>query len=111
VLFRECDLSEIALASGITSIIGYVIYLIWVIDTAPQGPKFIPPTTSTSTTLILTLLNAYTIHDFLIQVITFNPNRKDYPKIVVILYFVANLVFMLACYSASGKLFLLRLGE
>jgi hypothetical protein len=35
VALRECDLSEVALASGVTSIIGYIIYLFWMIDTAP----------------------------------------------------------------------------
>jgi hypothetical protein len=93
----------VALASGVTSIIGYIIYLLWVIDTAPPGEKSIPATSPDSPNLMLTLLNAYTIHDFLIQVITFNPNRKDYPKIIFWLYFVANLVFLLACYSASGR--------
>jgi threonine/homoserine/homoserine lactone efflux protein len=97
---RECDLSEIALASGVISIIGYVAYLVWMVDTAPSGPKRIPANTSMFDPLMLTLLNAYATHDFMIQVITFNPNRKDYPKIVVILFIVTTLVFMFACFSA-----------
>lgn len=32
---REFDMSEVALASGITSIIGYMVYLFWVVETAP----------------------------------------------------------------------------
>ena len=100
ITLRECDLSEIALASGITSIIGYIAYLIWMVDTAPSGPKHIPPTTLTATPLILTLLNSYTTHDFMIQVITFNPNRNDYPKIVLLLFVIANFVYMFTCFSA-----------
>lgn len=103
IALRECDLSEVALASGITSIIGYIAYLIWMIDTAPPGPRHLSPTTDTATSLMLTLLNAYATHDFMIQVITFNPNRKAYTKIVITLFIVSTLVFMFACFSAQGK--------
>lgn len=37
ICLRESDLSEIALASGIVSMIGYIIYLLWVIVTSPSG--------------------------------------------------------------------------
>lgn len=40
----------------------------------------------------------------MIQVIIENPNRKSYPKIVLWLYFISNLVFMFVCYSSSGKI-------
>ena len=103
IALRECDLSEIALASGIASIIGYIAYLIWMIDTAPSGPRHLAATTDSATPLMLTLLNAYATHDFMIQVITFNPNRKAYTKIVITLFIVSTIVFMFTCLSAEGK--------
>lgn len=78
------------------------------IDTAPSGPRHISATTDTATPLILTLLNAYATHDFMIQVITFNPNRKAYTKIVIILFIVSTLVFMFTCFSAEGKTVLMQ---
>jgi len=40
---REFDLSEVALASGITSIIGFLAFLTWALETAPSGSNFIMP--------------------------------------------------------------------
>jgi hypothetical protein len=79
-----------------------MIFLVWVVTTAPEGEKSLMPTNPKTPILLLTLLNAYTIHDFMIQVITINPTRKDYPRIVLWLYFVANIAFMFVCFSASG---------
>ena len=79
-------------------------YLTWVIDTAPDGPRTAPAHTPDSSSLMLTLLNSYTVQDFMIQMITVNPTRKDYPKIVILLYFFGNLIFMYIAYSSVGNL-------
>ena len=101
---RNYDLSEIILASGLCTIVIYLGYLTWIIDTAPDGPRTIPAHTNNSSSLMLTLLNSYTVHDFMIQMITVNPTRKDYPKIVLLLYFFGNLIFMYIAFSSFGKI-------
>ena len=54
--------------------------------------------------MMLVLLNSYTVHDFMIQLITENPKRKDYPMIVLWLYIIGNLVFMFTAFSSIGLL-------
>lgn len=72
------------------------------IETAPSGPNVLPFYTGNSSALLLTLLNSYTVHDFMIQLITVNPQRKDYPKIIILLYLIGNLAFMFISFSAVG---------
>ncbi len=97
-------MSEIILASGLCTIGIYLGYLTWIIDTAPDGHRTVPAHTNNSASLMLTLLNSYTVHDFMIQMITVNPTRKDYPKIVLLLYFFGNLIFMFIAFSSFGKI-------
>ena len=40
----------------------------------------------------------------MIQIIISNPNRKDYPKIVILLFIIATFIVVFISYSASGTL-------
>lgn len=74
------------------------------VSTAPEGSRKEPSFTGDSSAMMLALLNSYTVHDFMIQLITENPKRKDYPMIVLLLYIIGNFVFMFTAYSSVGLL-------
>lgn len=101
---RNCHLSEIILASGLVSVCVYIAFLVWMVSTAPAGSRKEQSFTGDSSAMMLALLNSYTVHDFMIQLITENPKRKDYPMIVLLLYIIGNCVFMFAAYSSVGLL-------
>jgi hypothetical protein len=76
IALRNCDMNELVLASGLISIVAYMFFLVWTIGTSPEGEKSLPVYSGDSSALMLALLNSYTVHDFMIQLITANPNRK-----------------------------------
>jgi len=103
---RETDLSEIVLASGIASIIGFFAFLAFM-SLRSETHKRLPLFGANSTPLTLGLLNSFTTHDFLIQVIISNPNRSAYRKIVMLLYLIGTICFIYAAFFSSSTACLL----
>jgi hypothetical protein len=107
---RETDLSEIVLASGITSIICFFAFLAFV-SLKNQGHRQITFFGENPTPLILGLLNSFTTHDFLIQVIVSNHNRDAYRTIVLLLYLIGTISFIFAAFFSSSTICLLSPSE
>lgn len=107
---RETDLSEIVLASGITSIVGFFAFLTFM-SIKSEADKRLPLFGENTAPLTLGLLNSFTTHDFLIQVIISNPNRGAYRKIVLLLYFIGTACFIYAAFFSNSKARLLSPSE
>jgi hypothetical protein len=73
---KKYQIGEKLLAYGIVSILGYMIFLIWAQITAPKGHNHVKPFGSNYPNFSAVLLGALSIHDFLVQVMIHNPNRK-----------------------------------
>ncbi len=98
---RETDLSEIILASGMASIVGFFAFLTFM-TLKSENDKRMPLFGDNAIPLTLSLLNSFTTHDFLIQVIISNPNRSSYRKIVMLLYFIGTACFIYAAFFSNS---------
>lgn len=107
---RETDLSEVVLASGIASIIGFFAFLTFM-SAKSDSDKRMPLFGENAIPLTLGLLNSFTTHDFLIQVIISNPNRGAYRKIVILLYLIGTACFIYAAFFSNSTERLLSSSE
>ncbi len=49
---------------------------------------------------------ALAIHDFVVQVLIHNPNRKDYPKLIFLTYIFGASAYLFMGLGSFGKIFL-----
>jgi hypothetical protein len=80
------------MAYGIISIVGYVIFLMWVIASSPEGERKWGAFGTGEVDLAAAMGGAYSIQTFFIPVLKKNPHQQKY----VFFTFLANLIGMLA---------------
>ena len=89
------------LGYGIISIIGYCIFLIWLIVTAPSGDKTIPLFGSGAVNLAASMGQAFAIQTFFIPVLRELPSTKGYVKYTAISYLIGSCVYLYIAYTGS----------
>lgn len=92
------------LAYGIISIIMYLTFITWAQFTAPKGMAIMRPFENDSVNFAAALLMAYSIHDFVVQIMIKNPNRNEYPKLVVITYILGTIAYTYISYGSFAIL-------
>ena len=95
------------LAYGILSIIGYVIFLIWMWATAPEGPNEVEVADSHFTELGAALAQGYAIQTFFVPILKQNPKRNLYKRLLIITYAIGIGVYTFIGYSGAFSTVLL----
>jgi len=92
------------LGYGVISIIGYCIFLIWLISSAPSGPKTIPLFGSGAVNLAASMGQAFAIQTFFIPVLREMPDEKNYTRYTLIAYLIGGTIYLYIAYAGSfGK--------
>jgi len=82
------------MAYGIISIIGYVIFLIWVIVTSPEGSNHWPAFGNGEINLAAAMGGAFSIQTFFIPVLKKNSNPEKYTFFTLLAYIVGSAVYL-----------------
>lgn len=82
------------MAYGIISIVGYVIFLIWVISTTPSGDNHWPEFGNGEVNLAAAMGGAFSIQTFFIPVLKKNLNPQKYTFFTLLAYIVGSAVYM-----------------
>ena len=89
------------LAYGILSIIGYCIFLMWMVGSSPTGPRDVPSTNPLFVDLAAALAQGFAIQTFFIPILKHNKNRHMYSKILLITYLIGTVVYTYIGYSGA----------
>lgn len=103
LVLKKYQIGEKLLAYGIVSVIGYVVFLIWAQVTSPSGDNKVPPFGKNYSNFSAILLGALSIHDFLVQVMIHNPNRKTFPKLILWTYLLGGSAYMFMGLASFGN--------
>lgn len=97
------------LGYGIVSIIGYCVFLVWLISTAPSGPNRIPEFGVGGVNLAASMGGAFSIQTFFIPVLREFPDPSKYAKFTLIAYLIGGSVYMYIAFAGSFGTFLAKL--
>ena len=93
------------MAYGIISIIGYVIFLIWVIATSPEGKNHWNAFGSGEVDLAAAMGGAFSIQTFFIPVLKRNQSPQKYTFFTLLAYIVGSAVYLyIAFVGAFGNI-------
>jgi hypothetical protein len=82
------------MAYGIISIVGYVIFLMWVIGTTPSGDNHWPAFGSGEVDLAAAMGGAFSIQTFFIPVLKRNLNPQKYTFFTFIAYIAGSAIYI-----------------
>jgi hypothetical protein len=82
------------MAYGIISIVGYVIFLMWVIGTTPSGNNHWPAFGSGEVDLAAAMGGAFSIQTFFIPVLKRNLNPQKYTFFTFIAYIAGSAIYI-----------------
>ena len=89
------------LGYGIISIVGYCIFLIWLLASAPSGSNDLPIVGDGEVNMAASMGQAFAIQTFFIPVLKELPDPKQYWKYVLIAYCVGSTVYVYIAYAGS----------
>ena len=107
IIIRIFLWGENSLASGIITIIAYMIFLTWAQITAPKGPRSVPmfgEPMNMSAFLIL----AFTIHSFMPQNMLKNPEREQYQRAIGFTFLIGVIIYIYVALASFGISFLIQ---
>lgn len=103
-IMKYFDFGASLLAYGIVSIIGYCIFLIWLLGTAPAGDNLMPQIGSGSIEMAASMGTAFSIQTFFIPILRKNKSQESYQFYTMLAYLIGGSVYMYIAYSGSfGK--------
>ena len=89
------------LGYGIISIIGYCIFLIWLVAAAPSGNNTIPLFGTGAVNMAASMGQAFAIQTFFIPVLRELPDSQNYVKYTLIAYAVGSTTYLYIAYAGS----------
>ena len=89
------------LGYGIISIIGYCIFLVWLIATAPSGDNTVPLFGDGAINLAASMGQAFAIQTFFIPVLRELPDSRVYIRYTTIAYCIGTSVYLYIAYTGS----------
>lgn len=94
---------------GIVSIVGYLIFLIWVVATAPAGHQEIPAFGEGEVDFAAAMGSAFAIQGFFIPVLKRNKNPAKYIHFTLISYILGGIAYYYIAYmGAFGTQFMMQ---
>lgn len=89
------------MAYGIISIIGYVIFLIWVVSTSPEGQNKWQSFGSGQVNLAAAMGGAYSIQTFFIPVLKKNSHPEKYTFFTMLAYIAGSIIYFYIAFAGS----------
>jgi len=86
---------------GIISIVGYLIFLIWVIASAPSGGNTIPAFGTGAAGFAAMMGNAFSIQGFFIPVIRCYKQPRQHVLLLLIAYIIGGLAYYYIAYMGA----------
>lgn len=93
------------MAYGIISIVGYVIFLVWVIFTAPSGENHWPAFGNGEVNLAAAMGGAFSIQTFFIPVLKKNSNPQKYTFFTLLAYIIGSAVYIYIAFVGGIGIF------
>ena len=93
------------LAYGILSIIGYCLFLVWMLATAPKGNHKVEVGDRHFLELGSALAQGFAIQAFFIPILKQNPNRHLYGVLLILTYVVGTSVYTFIGYSGAFSIY------
>jgi hypothetical protein len=90
---------------GIISIVGYLIFLIWVISTRPSGPNTIPAFGTGVAGFAAMMGSAFSIQGFFIPVLKEYPKSSKHIWILFLSYIFGTLAYYYIAFMGSYGIF------
>jgi len=95
------------MAYGIISIVGYLIFLVWVTASAPTGPNTISAFGTGVAGFAAMMGNAFSVQGFFIPVLKQNKQPKKYVFFTFLAYLTGGLIYYYIAYMGSFGIFIL----
>lgn len=89
------------LAYGLVSIVAYLIFLIWVIVTAPTGSNSLPLFGKNAVSMASAMGQAYTIQAIFIPILRELPDTKNYAKYTLYTYIIGTVIYIYIAYMGA----------
>lgn len=100
-VMKYFDFGASLLAYGIVSVIGYVIFLVLLVDEAPAGENKIPLVGNGVVDMAASMGQAFAIQTFFIPILRKNPQQENYQLYIFLSYLVGTLVYLFIGYAGS----------
>lgn len=98
------------LGYGVISIIGYCIFLVWLISSAPSGNNTIPLFGTGAVNLAASMGQAWSIQNFFIPVLREIPDSSGYTRYTLIAYLIGGSVYLFIAFAGSFGISMLTPG-
>ena len=89
------------LAYGVLSVIGYCLFLIWMLATAPSGSNKMIPADSDGSELLAMLNLGFAIQGAFIPIMKNNNNKSGYNKLLIITFIIGSCVYGFIGYAGG----------
>ena len=86
---------------GVISIVGYLLFLIWVVASRPSGPQSVPAIGSGFAGFASMMGSAFSIQGFFIPVLKSHPNPKKHVWILFISYVIGMTAYYYIAFLGS----------
>ena len=101
IVLKFFELGAHIMGYGIASIVGYLIFLIWVISTRPAGPNTIPAFGSGVAGFAAMMGSAFSIQGFFIPVMKGYPKESKHVWILLLAYIIGTAAYTYIAYMGS----------
>lgn len=101
ILLKFYDFGAHMMGYGVVSIVGYLMFLIWVMATRPSGPKS-PESFGTGVAGFASMMgSAFSIQGFFIPVLKSHPNPSRHVFILLLAYLIGTLAYYYIAFMGS----------
>ena len=89
------------MAYGLVSIVAYLIFLIWLLASAPSGSNSLPLFGTGAVSMASAMGQAYTIQAIFIPVLRELPDSKNYAKYTLYTYLIGTAIYFYIAYMGA----------
>lgn len=86
---------------GIVSIGFYLIFLVWVLASRPDGPRTVPSFGPGVAGFASMMGNAFSIQGFFVPVMKSYPKSQHYVKLLIVAYIAGTLTYLYIAYMGA----------
>lgn len=102
------DFGASLLAYGIISVVGYCIFLVWMLLSAPDGDNVMPKVGNGGISMAASMGQAFSIQTFFIPILRKNKNQSNYQLYTLLAYCFGIAIYMYIAFSGSyGKFWII----
>ena len=111
ILLKYFEFGASIMAYGIISIIGYSMFLVWVVATVPSGENHFKPLGTGAVGMAAAMGQAFSIQSFFIPILKKNKSPQKYNLYTLIAYLIGATAYYFISYAGYyGNLSIIKLG-